>query len=129
MGDPAKIKRIMDECVLYYDKDDECWVAHSLRMDQVGTGDCVVDALVSLLRAVDFVLHDAAEDMTLAYEREAPKEIQDLKIGATKLPHEVYEIAHKIVHGEWPEDLAVTFGGKPDHPYITEINQEDSVAA
>lgn len=120
--------RIQDECIIYYDKDDKCWVAHSLRMDQVGVGDCVIDALASLISAVDFVIEDASKDSSLAVFRDAPKEVQDMKAGAKKLPREIFEIAHKMVHGEWPKDLPLHSDPTQDNSYLTEIEEEDAIA-
>ena len=118
---------MMDECVIYYSNEDDCWIAHSLRMDQIGTGPCAMEALSSLLRAVDFVMEDAAKDERLAYLREAPQDIQALKQIATRLPREVFEIAYKMAHGRWPQDAPLILDASEDHPYVAEIEEEDAV--
>ena len=119
-------KPFVDHCVIYYARTDKCWVAHSLRTDQIGAADSVVEALAALLRAVDFVLEDAADDPTLTVFREAPPEIQEMSRQAMPLPKEIYEIAHKMARGEWPKEFAPEF--RATHkPYIAEIRKEDSV--
>ena len=64
---------IADEAVIYHSKEDDCWIAHSIKTDQVGTGDQVVEALADLIRGVRAVLSLAAKDRTIAYLREAPR--------------------------------------------------------
>ena len=104
----AKKKRIdfQDEIVVYHSKVDGCWIAHSLRTDQVGPGESVVDALTELMRALRATLAAAEADETLAYLREAPPEVQAIARGSTPMPEELFEIAHKKVHGTWPEELS-----------------------
>lgn len=55
----GKPERLRDTCVIYYSREDKCWVAHSVRTDQIGMGDCVVHALADLMRAVEQVLRIA----------------------------------------------------------------------
>ena len=126
-GKNHSIGPFVDRCVIYYETHDKCWVAHSLRTDQIGAGDCVVDALTALLRAVDFVLKDAAQDHTLAVFREAPKDIQDIANSAETLPREVFEIAHKMVRGKWPQSLPLCLEPDLGQTYTTNI-REKSVA-
>ena len=95
----------LDEIVVYHSDEDGCWIAHSLRTDQIGTGDCVVHALADGLRAVQQVRDLAETDNAIAVMREAPAEVQALAQTAARLPGEIYEIAHKMVSGEWPADL------------------------
>ncbi len=58
-----------------------------------------------MIRAVNQVCQEAEQDETLSYLREAPPEIQHLYSTAQKLPKETYEIAHKMVYGDWPSYL------------------------
>jgi hypothetical protein len=96
--------------VLYESREDDCWIAHGLRTDQIGTGQDAVHALADGIRAVDAVLEAAAERPDLKAYREAPPEIQKLARTAAVLPDEIYEIAHKMARGEWPKNLgAVAF--------------------
>ncbi|MBM4026221.1 MAG: hypothetical protein FJ280_12565 [Planctomycetes bacterium] len=112
-------KPFVDQCVIYYARPDNCWVAHSLRTDQIGAADSVVEALAALLRAVDFILADAAEDPTLAVFRAAPEDIREMSRHAMPLPKEIYEIAHKMARGEWPKEFEFEF--KATHrPYVAE---------
>jgi hypothetical protein len=122
-GKRQSVSPFPDQCVIYYAPEDKCWVAHSVRTDQIGTGDCIVDALASLLRAVDFVVEDAVQDHTLAVLREAPKEIQDMLNTAKLLPKEAFEIAHKMARGKWPQDFPANFTPKQDHLYKAAIKR------
>jgi hypothetical protein len=97
-------KHQADSFVIYRSDEDQCWVAHSLRTDQIGTGERMVDALADVLKAVYLVQDEALKDGSLAAYREAPKEIQDLAKKAKKLPTEIFDVAHMIAHGEWPKD-------------------------
>jgi len=45
-----------DEFIVYYSKEDQSWIAHSLYTDQLGYGDCVVNAIVDLLIATKNLL-------------------------------------------------------------------------
>lgn len=101
----AKRKIVRDDSVvIYWSEDDGRWIAHSLKTDQVGTGDRIVDALADVLNAVKSVCEEAEKDPTLAVLRDAPHDIRERAARAKKLPREIYEVAHKMVHGTWPED-------------------------
>lgn len=110
-----------DKCVIYYSRTDKCWIAHSLHTDQIGTGECVVNALADLLRAVNQIITIAREDDTVRIFRKAPKAIQEKAKRAEMLPREIYEIAHKIVHDTWPEDIDPNFKSPHNHPFTTNI--------
>ena len=98
-----KTPTIEDKCVVYWSRQDSMWVSHSLRTDQIGVGGCVLDALVDLMKGVNSLLAIAAEDETVKVLREAPARIQNLAKNAEPLPKELYEIAYRKVHGDWPE--------------------------
>ncbi|HLL89737.1 MAG TPA: hypothetical protein VK324_10555 [Tepidisphaeraceae bacterium] len=100
--------QVHDQIVVYLSKEDGCWLAHSLRMDQIGAGERIVDALADLIRGVHAVLANATEDESLAYLREAPEEVQAIARQAQTLPAEIYEVAHKVATGEWPDELCVS---------------------
>ena len=99
-------KRIQlnESAVIYFSDEDGCWIAHGMHTDQIGTGARIVDALADFMKAINQVIEESAKDPTLTYLREAPAEIRAKYKAASKLPGEIYEVAHKIVHGEWPED-------------------------
>lgn len=96
-----------DTAVIYHSQEDNCWIAHSLRTDQIGTGDQVVDALADLLRGVRAVLRLAEKDESIAYLREAPGEIKKLASRSKKLPGEIFEIAYRHATGGWPKDWTI----------------------
>ena len=102
-----------DTCVIYRSPADECWIAHSLRTDQIGTGECVLDALTDLLRALKQLLKLKEEDPDVVVWRSAPARIRQMAARARQLPRELFEIAHKRVEGEWPADLSLSVSPKP----------------
>jgi hypothetical protein len=101
---PKKKIQLDEEAVIYFSEEDQCWIAHGLHTDQIGTGQRIVDALADFIKAVDQILDEAAKDESLAYLREAPREIRKIYKTAQALPGEIYEVAHKMVHGRWPSD-------------------------
>ena len=112
--------------VIYESAEDKCWIAHGLRSDQIGMGDCIVEALVAYMRAIEHALRAAAEGKDVTLRRLAPPEIRALARTARLLPREVFEIAYKRLKGRWPEDLSVSappgsdavFKGKVEDPVL-----------
>ena len=98
------IRKLQDEIIIYFSKEDGCWIAHSLRTDQIGTGGRIVDALADALKAIDEVFDLAARDKTVAHLREAPAEVKRKVKRSARLPREIYEIAHQKARGHWPKD-------------------------
>lgn len=104
-----KIGHLNDSVLIYHSDEDGCWIAHSLRTDQVGTGERIVDALADLIKAVAQVCRLAERDPTVAYLREAPAAIRAKARRSKPLPREVYEVAYRVVHGDWPEEIEPDF--------------------
>ena len=102
-----KAGHIQDELVVYHSKEDDCWICHGLHTDQIGTGDCIVDAMADCIRAITAVARLAAQDKTIAFFREAPDEVKAICKKAKKLSAELCEIAQKKAVGEWPADISV----------------------
>ena len=115
--------RANDECVIYWSSRDSCWIAHSLRMDQIGTGECVLAALEDLLRAVRQFQELARSDRLIALLREAPPQIQKMAQTAQPLPREMYEVAYRRVHGDWPQDLPVRIEPTHRKRFKTDIHE------
>jgi len=118
---------VRDTCVIYESRQDECWIAHSLRTDQIGTGGCVVEALEDLLRAIDQVMRLAAEDEDVQVFREAPARIRKMVRTAKPLPREIYEIAHKRVRGEWPKEFKPAFDVSSRRRWCVELHEAVAV--
>ena len=116
-----EVPTAQDACVIYYSRDDHCWIAHGLHTDQVGTGDCVLHALADLMTALQQVAELAAEDPSITMLREAPRSVQRQAETAKPLPRELYEIAHKMVHGEWPDSIEVRIAPKRRQRFKTEL--------
>ncbi len=94
-----------DKAVIYASKEDGCWIAHTLRTDQIGTGDCVVEALADVIKAVDEVVALADQDASVAVFRRASPRVCRMAQAAAKLPKEIYEIAHRRARGTWPKEI------------------------
>ncbi len=117
-------RQFVDICVIYAsERDKGKWVAHSLETDQIGVGDCIVDALADLLKAIRQILDLADQEGDIAVFREAPARIKRMAETAQPLPREIYEIAHKRVHGEWPEDFEPSSKTPHRRKYKTEIHE------
>jgi len=114
-----------DTTVIYPSVNDGCWVAHSLRTDQIGIGKSPFEALVNLIQALCLLTEDS-DDKTLKIFRDAPPEIQEMVNHAEKMTYEVYEIAYKRVHGEWPPTIEPDFKFTEGYSYTTELQREDT---
>jgi hypothetical protein len=111
--------------LIFYSQEDKCWIAHSLKTDQFGTGDCVVDALVDGIKAVEQVLKLAKRRSKIKVQRDAPKEIINLAKKAAPLPRELFEIAHKRLYGQWPAEIKVY----ADTPHSRSYSYREPVTA
>src|SRR5437762_5336424 len=100
MAKKGKRISIRDEVVLYRSEQDRCWIAHSLRTDQIGAGQRVVEALADLIRAMRAVTELARDDDSVAYLRDAPAEVQAIAKRSATLPAEVFEVAHKMARSK-----------------------------
>jgi hypothetical protein len=109
-----RVRNIRETFVIYESAEDKCWIAHGLSTDQMGYGDCVVDALVEYMRAIDQVLRVASEEKDVQVLRKAPADVRARARSARKLPAEIYEIAYKRVRGRWPKDWSVEVAPESD---------------
>ena len=82
-----------DECLIYYSEQDKSWVAHSLKTDQLGYGDCVVNAIVDLLVGTQNLLELQRKDPDVEVLCPAPAEIVKLGKKASPLPEVLWEVA------------------------------------
>lgn len=110
-----------DTAVIYHSPEDGCWIAHSLKTDQIGTGEQVVDALADLIRGVHAVLRLARKDHSIAYLRAAPSEIKRRAAGSKKLPSEIFEVAYRRATGRWPQDWSIPEPKKDSESYTAQI--------
>jgi|WetSurMetagenome_2_1015567.scaffolds.fasta_scaffold96242_2 hypothetical protein len=109
----AKLPKLfLDVCVIYPSQHDKgMWVAHSINTDQLGVGDCVLDAYVELRRAVTALLAAAQDDPSIQVFRRAPQEVCDRLLTAKELPKEIQEIADMQMTGSFSATL-----DRPWHP-------------
>src|SRR4051812_47560136 len=98
-----------DEIVVYHSQEDGCWIAHSLRADQIGAGERIVEALADLIRGMVSLSDLAREDATIGLLREAPPEVQAIAAKSKTLPFEIFEVAHKMATGNWPKEISPDF--------------------
>ncbi len=61
--------------IVYYSDEDKCCIAHSVECDQIGTGDNIKEAIKNLETALKAVYDLCVKDKTLAFYRDAPKDI------------------------------------------------------
>lgn len=101
------MKPTTDEFLVYYSTTDHVWLAHSFRTDQIGSGDCMLEAIESLLRGIKTIMSLAEKDPDIEVYHEAPADIQAKAKNAKNLPFEFIEIAYKRVHGNWPKGVPV----------------------
>ncbi len=115
------LRRFSDQCVIYYSRKDELWVAHSLHTDQVGTGDNMLDALSHLLSGIRSLINLANKSSDIQVFREAPRSIQNRLDNALVLPEELSAYAHKRVRGEWPDEIKLIAEPKRHRCVATKI--------
>ena len=101
-------QQFSDTFVIYKSMPDRCWIAHSLRTDQVGVGDGVIDALVDGMRALDQLITLAQQEKDIAVLRDPPPYIRDMARHAEELPEELHAIACKKLYGKWSKYVSVT---------------------
>ena len=58
-------KEFTDQCLIYYSRKDELWIAHSLHTDQVGTGNNALDAYAHLLSGIRSLIELASQNSTI----------------------------------------------------------------
>ncbi len=88
-----KLSSFKDKCVIYYSRADHAWIAHSLRTDQLGYGECVVDALVDLLIGTRNLLALKRKDPDIELFHSPPPKIKRYVKNASPLPPVLWEIA------------------------------------
>lgn len=118
-----KTRKFIDTFAIYYSDEDQRWIAHSLRTDQFGTGDCVVDALADGMKAVDQVVALAEKQPNIQIFCDAPEEIHQIAKTAKRLPDELFEIAHKKLYGEWPDYLKIEVDVQPSFSFTRKIRE------
>src|SRR5438876_4446658 len=121
-----KLRDFRDSVLIYFSEEDDSWIAHSLRTDQIGLGDDVVTALSNLIRAIDSLIELCKEDRTLALFRDAPADVKKRARAAKPLRRELYEIAHLKARGKWPDDQPLKVEPEEDEAFIAKIAEHIS---
>ena len=116
------MKKHDDQILVYYSHREAAWFAHSFRTDQIGCGDCVLEAIESLLRGIKAIMELAEKDDDIEIWHEAPASVQAKAKNAKKLPYEFIEIAHKRVHGIWPKELPLQATPPENARFISNID-------
>ena len=122
-----RIKSFMDTVVIYWSRSDQKWIAHSLRTDQIGIGECVIEALAEEMKAVRFSMELAEKDETIKLFRSAPQWVKDKVDNAQRLAEEAYERAYKLVYGRWPKSIEPLPDIKKNRRYVAKIKEEAPV--
>jgi len=95
-------KQFLDICVIYPSPNEkDKWVAHGIETDQIGVGDCVLNAYVDLCRAVRALVKAAAEDSSIQVFTPAPASVRKRLMHARKLPDQIVEIAEMQLSGQF----------------------------
>ena len=99
-------RQFLDIAVMYPSPNEKGkWVAHSIETDQIGVGECVLEAYVELCRAVRALLNAADRDPSIQVLSPAPENIRRMLMTAKKLPDEIAEIAALQLSGRFPATL------------------------
>jgi hypothetical protein len=106
MGQTTNTAPFKDECLIHYSAQDGSWIAHGLHTDQVGFGDCVVDAIVDLMVRLRN-LSELAQKEKVQIFIEAPEEIQRLCEGAKPLPDCIAQIARERFYHQLSSEWAI----------------------
>jgi hypothetical protein len=61
--------------IVYYSKEDKCFISHSVECDQLGTGQTKEEAIRDLGNALRQCYNACVSDNTLIFYRDAPKSI------------------------------------------------------
>jgi hypothetical protein len=113
-----------DECVIYYSTEDASWIAHSLNTDQMGFGDCVVDALVDLMVGLQNLLALAQKE-NVEVIVQAPPEIQRLRQNARQLPDCLVQIAKERFYHQLPLEWGISIDIPQSELMITPLPIEE----
>lgn len=84
------------EAIVYNSKEDNCFVAHSINCDQLGTGDTKEQAIRDLGVGLKNWYNLCEEDETLAFYSDAPPEIQQALEKAKSNPDKHKLIIHEV---------------------------------
>ena len=99
-------RQFVDVAVIYPSPNEKGkWVAHSIETDQIGVGECVLDAYVELRRAVTALLNAAVRDPSIRVLNRAPESVCNRLMTARKLPDEIVEIAELRLNGRFSATL------------------------
>lgn len=106
MGIEKRTSPFRDEFIIYYSKEDASWVAHSLHTDQMGFGDCVVDALVDLMIGLHNLLNLAKrEKVQVLFE--APDDIKEFVRTAKPIAECILQIAIEKFQNRIPPEYTL----------------------
>lgn len=108
-----------DVWVIYPSQEDEGkYVAHSLRTDQVGVAECIVDSLVELVVALRTLMKERRRDPRIDIYCDAPAEVWEMLNHAKPLPKEIEEIAQMRLDGRQSNRLKQYLKSTVRHPRI-----------
>ena len=114
-------RQFLDTAVIYPSPQTKGrWIAHSINTDQIGVGDCVLDAYIELTKAVTALLEAANNDPSIEVIRRAPDNICEKLRTAKSLPKEILEIAALKLTGQFPVTPGKPWSTK-EHPLAAPV--------
>ena len=102
-----------DTFFVYFSEEDDSWIGHSLRMDQIGDGIGVVKALSDCIGGIMSVLAVVDKDGEIGHLRDAPDDIISASAVADQLHPTLFHTAYNMVKYGYPSDWSV-----PQHKII-----------
>jgi hypothetical protein len=111
---PKAPRNFVDVCVIYRSEDDPgMWVAHSVNTDQIGMGKCILEAYITLRKALHSLIEEYEKDPTIPLISPAPVEIQQRLKLARPLPKVLLDRAEELIaRRKQPSRMIQPYGGQ-----------------
>jgi len=84
------------EAVIFFSKEDKCFISHSIDCDQIGMGETKLEAIKDLGRALKSCYELAQKDKTIAFYREVPEDIKNIWKTAKNNPFGRAPFVHEV---------------------------------
>jgi hypothetical protein len=110
-----------DRRVVYYSRQDRCWIAHSTLTDQIGTGETIIEAMVDLLRALEQLLELARQDPSIQIYRRAPASVLGLLTEAIPIPAQIVSLAEEKFRASTAREFRIDAERESTYAFTSEI--------
>ena len=84
------------ETIVYFSKEDDCFIAHSVECDQMGEGETKEEAIDSLGITLSLTYEDSKKHSDIAFYSKSPKSIQQALEKAKSNPNKYPPIIHEV---------------------------------